>query len=101
MTRLATLLCIITFSAGLPAMADGQWTWIGANGGTASGAGDCSASGGSYTCTGQTTYIGPEGRTTTRTRLGTGTATAGQRSVTTTGPAGETRTRNSTWQRSN
>jgi hypothetical protein len=101
MIRLATLLCAITFGAGLPAVAESEWTWTGPNGGTASGARDCSASGGSYACSGQSTYVGPEGRTATRTWQGTGTATAGQRTVTTTGPDGQPRTRTFNWQRDN
>lgn len=102
MIRLATLACIVTFGTGLPATADGQWTWNGENGGTASGARSCSGGDGAgYACSGQSTYVGPEGHTATHTWQGTGTATAGQRGVTTTGPAGETRTRTFNWQRDN
>ncbi len=100
MMRLISLLCIATLCTSIPAFADTQWTRTGPNGGTATGTQSCSGGGGGgYACSGQSTYIGPEGRTGTRTWQGTGTREGGQRTTTTTRPSGEPRTRTFTWQR--
>jgi hypothetical protein len=101
MTRFAALLCAVTLGTALPALAETTWTGTGPNGGTTTGSRDCSASGGSYACSGQSTYVGPEGRTRTRAWQGTGTRTEGQRTGTVTAPNGETRTRTFNWQRNN
>jgi hypothetical protein len=102
MIRLATLACVISLGAGLPAVADGQWTWNGPNGGTAEGTRSCAGNGsGGYACSGQSTYVGPNGRQARTDWTSTGTASEGQRTGTTTGPNGQTRTRSFTWQRDN
>jgi hypothetical protein len=102
MIRLATLACAITFAAGLPALADGQWTWQGANGGSAEGTRSCTGNGnGGYACAGSSTHVGPNGYTARNDWTSTGTATEGQRTGTTTGPGGQIRTRHFIWQRGN
>jgi hypothetical protein len=102
MKRFLSVLCIVTLGASLPAMAETTWTFNGPKGGTASGGRDCAGGGnGSYACSGQSTYVGPEGRTATRTWQGTGTATGGARHITTTGPNGQTFNGTRSWQRGN
>jgi hypothetical protein len=102
MTRFLSVLCIVTLGASLPAMADTTWTFNGPKGGTASGTRDCAGSGnGSYACSGQSSYVGPEGRTATRTWQSTGTAAGGERTTTTTGRNGQTYSSTRSWQRGN
>jgi hypothetical protein len=101
MTRFLSILCIATLGASLPAIAETQRVTTHPYGGTTTVMRDCDAANGTYVCDRQGTYVGPEGRTVTRTSDAEGTATEGSRTITTTGPAGQTWATNRTWRRGN
>lgn len=74
-----------------PAMAD--ITFTGDKGGTISKSRDCVRAEGQATCTTDTAYVGPEGRTGAKTRVRTTVPGASSTEVTLTGPEGNVKTR--------
>jgi hypothetical protein len=74
MTRLVTLACALALGTALPAFAETTWSWTGQNGGAASGVRDCTRANGTYTCSGQSTYTGPQGQTSTQSFESSGNA---------------------------
>jgi hypothetical protein len=99
MIRFATLACAIALAAPLPTLAETEWSWTGQNSGTAAGARDCTRANGTFVCSGQSTYTGPQGQTSNQSFESTGNANGGQRVTTFTRPGGESRTRTFNWQR--